>query len=245
MDPAGPKPQAPKHTLNTGSREQRGYCLKSGQPTAMPGAESCGTLAGTIRDMDSSPIQRRSRRFGPVAAVAAAVAVVGVAVDLSAPQRDAFAHSSTAADFFDREVTWAQGSTIQHGEQRGRKVWIENGRPVPKPAPSGERGFLSPDGRFVLAEPVARLTVTRAADGRRVHVDLDRFAWFGGWQDEDRFYALTRTRYEDGFDPAKPDRTTGTLVSCELPTGECTPIRDLTATRSVVMPGAENLDVVF
>jgi hypothetical protein len=173
-----------------------------------------------------------------VATVAAAVAAVAVVVDLR-----------TGETVFRRKTVPTQTPAPHAGEpwdpQRGRKVWIENAHPVPKPAPSGERGFLSPDGRFVLSEPVAQLTVTRVADGRRVHVDLDRFAWFGGWQDDDRFYALTRTRHEDGFDPAKPDRTTGTLVSCELPTGECTPIRDLTATRSVATPGAENFVVVF
>ena len=98
-----------------------------------------------------------------------------------------------------------EASTAPRGEpwdpQRGRPVWIDEGRPVPEPAPTGERGFLSPDGQFVVAEPVAQLVVTHAADGRRIPLALDRFAWFGGWQDGDRFYALTRNRYEGGLTP--------------------------------------------
>jgi len=87
--------------------------------------------------------------------------------------------------------------------------------------------------------------VTRSADGRRIPLALDLFAWFGGWQDDDRFYALTRTRYENGFDPAKRDRTTGTLVSCEVPTGDCTPLRKVRATRSLVLPGSPDFTQVF
>lgn len=142
-----------------------------------------------------------------------------------------------------------EASTAPRGEpwdpQRGRPVWIDEGRPVPEPAPTGERGFLSPDGQFVVAEPVAQLVVTHAADGRRIPLALDRFAWFGGWQDGDRFYALTRNRYEGGFDPTKRDRTTGTLVSCELPTGDCTPLREVSETRSQVLPGSPDFTEVF
>src|SRR4051794_2293257 len=110
--------------------------------------------------------------------------------------------------------------------QRGRPVWINEGRPVSEPTPTGERGVVSPDGRFVIAEPVARLAVTRAADGHRAALTLDRFAWFGGWRDDDHFYALTRPRYEGSFDPSEPDRTTGTLVACELPTGDCAALHE-------------------
>jgi hypothetical protein len=157
--------------------------------------------------------------------------------------------SSDETERAERDRDFGEASTTPVGDpwdpQRGHDVWVSAGRPVPAPAPSGERGFLSPDGRFVLTEPVAKLIVTRALDGRRVHLHLDRFAWFGGWLDDVRFYALTRSRYEDGFDPTRPDRTTGTLVSCSLGTGDCTSIRDLTATRSVVMPGAANREHVF
>lgn len=139
--------------------------------------------------------------------------------------------------------TWARGEPWD--PQRGRPVWIDDGRPVPEPAPTGERGFLSPDGQFVVAEPVAQLVVTRAADGRRIHLALDQFAWFGGWQDDNRFYALTRSRYEDGFDPTTRDRTTGTLVSCEVPTRDCTPLRKVTATRSLVLPGNPDFTQIF
>lgn len=123
---------------------------------------------------------------------------------------------------------------------RGRGVWVEDGRPVRDPS-VGRRGFLSPDGRYLVSEPVARLAVTRARDGRRVRLDTDRFAWFGGWQGDTRFYALARARFEDGYDPSRPDRTRGTLVSCVLPSGRCATIRPVTATRSVVLPGASEV----
>ena len=119
-------------------------------------------------------------------------------------------------------------------------MWVEDGRPVRDPS-VGERGFLSPDSRYLVREPVAGLAVTRAGDGHRVRLDTERFAWFGGWQADTRFYALTRARSEDGYDPSRPDRTRGTLVSCSLPSGRCATIRPVTATRSVVLPGASDV----
>lgn len=124
--------------------------------------------------------------------------------------------------------------------QRGRGVWVADGRPVDDPS-SGERGFLSPDGRYLVLEPVARVAVTRPADGSRVWLGTDRFAWFGGWLDETHLYALTRSHYEDGYDPGKPDRTQGALVTCALPSGRCATVTPVTGTRSVVLPGATHV----
>ena len=113
---------------------------------------------------------------------------------------------------------------------------MSDGRPVSDPS-SGERGFLSPDGRYLVLEPIAGVEVTRPADGSRIRLGTDRYAWFGGWQGNSRFYALTRTRYEDGYDPGKPDRTRGTLVTCALPSGHCAPLRPVVGTHSIVLPG--------
>lgn len=124
--------------------------------------------------------------------------------------------------------------------QRGRGVWVADGRPVDDSS-TGERGFLSPDGRYLVLEPVARVAVTRPADGSRIRLGTQRYAWFGGWQGDSRFYALTRTRYEDGYDPGKPDRTRGLLVSCALPSGQCATITRVTGTRSVVLPGESDV----
>ena len=124
--------------------------------------------------------------------------------------------------------------------QRGQSVWVAGGRPVDDPS-SGERGFLSPDGRYLVLEPVARVAVTRPADGSRVRLGTDRFAWFGGWLDETHLYALTRSHYEDGYDPGKPDRSQGALVTCALPSGRCATVTPVTGTRSVVLPGATHV----
>ncbi len=83
--------------------------------------------------------------------------------------------------------------------------------------------------------------MTRPADGSRVRLGTDRFAWFGGWLDETHLYALTRSHYEDGYDPGKPDRTQGALVTCALPSGRCATVTPVTGTRSVVLPGATHV----
>jgi len=150
---------------------------------------------------------------------------------------DLASHETEPAE---RPLDTGEALTAPIGEpwnpQRGRPVWVSDGRPV-SDASSGERGFLSPDGRYLVLEPVARVAVTRPADGSRIRLGTDRYAWFGGWQGDSRFYALTRTRYEDGYDPGKPDRTRGTLVTCALPSGQCATLRHVVGTRSVVLPG--------
>jgi hypothetical protein len=115
-------------------------------------------------------------------------------------------------------------------------VWVADGRPTDDPS-AGTAGYLSPDGSYLVTEADAALPVTRVADGRRVRLRLDRYAWFGGWLGDARVLALTRTRHEDHVDPTAPDRTRGRLVSCSLRDGSCTTLRRVRATRSLVLLG--------
>jgi hypothetical protein len=117
----------------------------------------------------------------------------------------------------------------------GEAVGVLDGRV----ARDGTSGSLSPDGKFVAEIGVAaRLKVYDAA-GRRMPVELERrFAFLGGWLDDDQFYAMTLDAYEDGYDPAAADGTRGFLSTCSLQTGSCRDVEALVGTRSVVLPAS-------
>ncbi len=103
----------------------------------------------------------------------------------------------------------------------------------------GTEGSLSPDGTFVAETGIAARLRFFTASGVPVPVELGhRYAFLGGWLDGDRFYALTRDRHEDSYDPAAPDGTRGFLTTCSLRTGTCRDVEQLVGTRDVVVPAA-------
>lgn len=101
------------------------------------------------------------------------------------------------------------------------------------PAFQGYR-FTSPDGVFRLdAQRIARLRI-RPDEPDYGHP----YVFFGGWLDDRRFYALARDRFGGSFYPDRPDRTRGTMITCDLGAGTCRDRFEVRRTRSVVFPGA-------
>ena len=121
----------------------------------------------------------------------------------------------------------------------GSPIGVQDGRAVHD---GGTAGRLSPDGRYIAETGfTGRLSFYSARTGRPVRADLGhRWAFFGGWLDDDRIYVLTRDRFSDGFDPSKPDRTTGFLTLCSLDTGRCRDLEEVTGTYRVAFPGTDS-----
>ena len=118
----------------------------------------------------------------------------------------------------------------------GRPVGLVEGRPE---GDGGVSGSVSPDGRYAAETGFTGRLRLYDEDGVPVPVDLGhRFAFFGGWLDGQRFYALTRDTFENGYDPTAPDRTRGWLTTCSLRTGACRDAEGLVGTWRVVLPGS-------
>jgi hypothetical protein len=101
----------------------------------------------------------------------------------------------------------------------GEAVGLVDGKPERE---GGVAGLVSPDGRFVAKTGITARLRFYDREGSPVPVDLGhRFAFLGGWLDGDRFFAVTRDRFEGGHDPAAPDASRGWLTTCSLRTGTC------------------------
>ena len=104
------------------------------------------------------------------------------------------------------------------------------------PDGTGFVGFRSPEGRWCLTNgETGHLSVVDCRTGRKATPRYPAtWAFFGGWQDADTFYVLSRRHYDYQSRPPGEDHSTGVLASCDLPSGKCRTVRPLTRTDSVV-----------
>ncbi len=95
--------------------------------------------------------------------------------------------------------------------------------------------FWSPDGEYRIdANTTGRL---------RVHPRQPEFGhrWQsqGGWLADHTLLVLGQDRFQFSYDPTKPDKTLGYLLSCDLDAGTCEQITKVKGARDVVFPGVD------
>ena len=104
-------------------------------------------------------------------------------------------------------------------------------------------GLYSPDQRFAvdISAPY-RTLVFDAGTGKRIRVEFPmRAQYFGGWLPDGAFYVIGTARRIEGYDPDAPDPTSGRVVVCRLPAGDCEAGDEVPGMRDVVVPGQGSL----
>jgi hypothetical protein len=104
-------------------------------------------------------------------------------------------------------------------------------------------GLYSPDERFAVDISAPGRTLVFDADtGKRIRVDFPLPAqYFGGWLPDGAFYVIGTAQRIEGYDPNVPDPTSGQVVVCHLPAGDCEVGAAVPGMRDVVVPGAQSL----
>lgn len=99
----------------------------------------------------------------------------------------------------------------------------------------GVSGIVSPDGHWCVTVgergtlPVEDCRTSASVTPRYPAPDVR----FGGWVDDDSYAVLARAGQPEPR-PLGPDRTTGVIAVCDLPSGACTTTAEVTETDSVV-----------
>ncbi|GAB6986287.1 hypothetical protein [Nocardioides pyridinolyticus] len=106
---------------------------------------------------------------------------------------------------------------------------------MPRLRPTSGYRFWSPDGEYRVD--------ARAAYRMRVRPEQPDFGhrWVrqGGWLGPHQMLAVGQDARELGYNPGRPDITPGYLLSCDLASGTCEQVAEVSGARDVVFPGVD------